>query len=111
MTDWSQKKCLGCEGGVPPLASATVAEYLPHIPGWQLSADGREIYREFNFTSYVRTIAFVNAIAWMAEQENHHPICVLNYRSCVIRYTTHALQGLSDNDFICAAKVNELYAR
>jgi len=66
------------------------------------------IYREFTFKNYYKTMAFVNAVAWIAHQENHHPDLSVGYNRCLVRYSTHAIQGLSENDFICAAKVDAL---
>ena len=79
-------------------------------PGWQLSAAGRDISREFQFAGFGKTIAFANAVAWVATSEGHHPQMTVSYGSCVVRYTTTAIDGLSDNDFICAAKIDRLAA-
>lgn len=75
---------------------------------WSVSDDGREISRSFSFPAYSRTLGFANAVAWIAIQEGHHPELVVNYGSCEVRWSTHAIDGLSDNDFICAAKVDQL---
>ncbi len=77
-------------------------------PGWGLSEDARHIARTFRFKSYYKTIAFVNAVAWIANTEDHHPDLEVAYGSCLVRYTTHAIRGLSENDFICAAKIDAL---
>lgn len=77
---------------------------------WSLSDDGREILRTFNFPAYSRTLGFTNAVAWIATVEGHHPVLTVSYGSCVVSYTTHAINGLSDNDFICAAKIDRLAA-
>jgi len=77
---------------------------------WSMSGDGRSISREFRFPGYGRTMAFVNAVAWIATVEGHHPDLRVGYNTCVVAYTTHAIGGLSDNDFICAAKVDRLLA-
>ena len=76
--------------------------------GWELSEDGLQIARTFRFKSYYKTISFVNAVAWIANNEDHHPDMEVGYSRCVVRYTTHAIKGLSDNDFICAAKIDAL---
>jgi len=78
--------------------------------GWSLSDDGKSISREFRFPVFGRTIAFVNAVAWVATVEGHHPELLVKYGSCEVRYTTTAIDGLSDNDFICAAKVDRIAA-
>jgi 4a-hydroxytetrahydrobiopterin dehydratase len=71
-------------------------------------SDGDHIYRDFEFKNYYKTMAFVNAVAWIAHQENHHPDLFVGYNRCRVQYTTHAIAGLSENDFICAAKVDAL---
>ena len=75
---------------------------------WTLSADGLEISRHFDFPAYSRTLGFANAVAWIAISEGHHPVLTVSYGSCEVSYTTHAVNGLTDNDFICAAKVDRL---
>ena len=77
---------------------------------WTLSDDGDEISRRFSFPAYSRTLAFANAVAWIAIVEGHHPVLTVSYGDCVVSYTTHAIDGLSDNDFICAAKIDRLAA-
>ena len=77
---------------------------------WSLSEDGRMIQRNFRFKNYYQTIAFVNALAWIAHREDHHPDLSVHYNRCVVRYSTHAVDGLTDNDFICAAKVDRIVA-
>ena len=79
-------------------------------PGWQLDATAECIEREFSFPAFARTVAFVNAVAWVATVEGHHPVVEFTYGTCRIRYTTNAIGGLSDNDFICAAKIDRLAA-
>ncbi len=105
----SEKHCIPCEGGVPALAPAEVEKALREVPEWKLSPDGQAISRRFGFENYYQTMAFVNAIAWMAHREDHHPDLGVFYDHCVVSYNTHAIGGLSDNDFICAAKVDALY--
>jgi 4a-hydroxytetrahydrobiopterin dehydratase len=75
---------------------------------WTLSEDGREIERTFSFPAYSRSLGFANAVAWIAIAEGHHPVLTVAYGSCRVSYTTHAINGLSDNDFICAAKIDRL---
>lgn len=108
MENLETKHCVPCEGGTPPLDAKTIATLLQQFPGWELATDGKEINRDFRFKNYYQTMAFVNAIAWMAHQENHHPDLEVGFNHCRVRYTTHAINGLSENDFICAAKVNAL---
>ncbi|HTP64050.1 MAG TPA: 4a-hydroxytetrahydrobiopterin dehydratase [Geobacteraceae bacterium] len=105
-SDLSAKHCKPCEGGTPPLVREAVENYLIALPGWE-HADGA-VAKCFEFKNYYQTIAFVNAVAWISHSENHHPELEVSYRFCKVRYTTHAIGGLSENDFICAAKVEAL---
>ena len=107
--DLATRRCEPCEGGVEPLQPAQVAELLKVLhPDWRLSDDGLEISRRFEFPAYSRTLGFANAVAWIAISEGHHPVLTVSYGSCDVSYTTHAIDGLSDNDFICAAKIDRL---
>ncbi|EKD54225.1 MAG: pterin-4-alpha-carbinolamine dehydratase [uncultured bacterium] len=106
--DLQAKKCLPCEGGVPPLPSEKVSKLLGEVKNWEVNAEKTMIERRFAFKNFYKTMAFVNAIAWIANQENHHPDMEVGYNYCVVHYTTHAIKGLSENDFICAAKINAL---
>jgi 4a-hydroxytetrahydrobiopterin dehydratase len=101
-------RCVGCEGGVPPLTKEEIQKYLPQIKEWEVSTDGKSIKRRFAFKGFYKTMAFVNAIAWIANQENHHPDMEVGFNYCVVKYTTHAVNGLTQNDFVCAAKINKL---
>jgi 4a-hydroxytetrahydrobiopterin dehydratase len=107
-SDLADRHCTPCEGGTPPLAEAEVARYLAELAGWEETRGA--IARRFEFKNYCQTMAFVNAVAWIAHSENHHPDLEVAYRSCLVRYTTHAIGGLSENDFICATRVNALLA-
>ncbi len=108
MTQLCTKSCVPCEGGVPALEAAQVTELSKQVPEWQVGADLKSITRSFEFENYYRTMAFVNAIAWMAHIEDHHPDLEVGWGKCVVKYSTHAIGGLSENDFICAAKVDAL---
>lgn len=110
MSDLAAKKCVPCEGGAEPLAAEDAAKLIAKLDGWRLSDDAKEIARRFDFANYYPVMAFVNAIAWMAHQEGHHPDMEVSYNRLVVRYSTHAIGGLSENDFICAAKVDALYS-
>jgi 4a-hydroxytetrahydrobiopterin dehydratase len=95
---------------VEPLSAEQALALLKALhPGWALSDDGLEISRVFSFPAYGRTLGFTNAVAWIAITEGHHPELTVNYGSCRVSYTTHAINGLSDNDFICAAKIDRLW--
>lgn len=109
MTDLAAKRCKPCEAGVPPLSPESARELLKDLDGWEIAAGGREIRRSFSFREFHRTMAFVNAVAWIAHRENHHPDLEVGFDRCLVRYTTHAIRGLSENDFICAAKIDGLW--
>ena len=109
MQKLSERRCLPCEGLGKPLSAQTISELLATVPGWSLSEDGGWIFRSFDFRDYPSVMTFVNAVARMAQQENHHPDMDVRYDYCVLRYSTHAVHGLTDNDFICAAKANALF--
>jgi 4a-hydroxytetrahydrobiopterin dehydratase len=108
MSDLLEQRCKACEGGVDPLSISEAKTYLEDIPGWNLQSDGKALKRNVTFKNYYHTVAFVNAVAFIAHDENHHPDLTVSYNKCEIFYTTHAISGLSVNDFICAAKVNKL---
>lgn len=111
MTELRQKHCRPCEGGVEPLPPAAAKKLLNELaPGWEIDADGREIRKDFEFNGFYKTMAFVNAVAWIANTQGHHPDLEVGYKHCLVRYTTHAIGGLSDNDFICAAHIDALIA-
>lgn len=108
-SDLVKKKCEPCEGGVPPLEPDAIAQLLSALnDDWQVAEDGKSICRTFKFAGYHRTISFVNAVAWIAESEGHHPDLTVLYGRVDVLYTTHAIGGLSENDFICAAKIDRL---
>jgi 4a-hydroxytetrahydrobiopterin dehydratase len=88
------------------LSERRIALLLPKLRGWKLR-DG-QLCKTYAFKDYHHTMAFVNAVAWMAHRQNHHPDLTVSYNRCQVRYSTHAVNGLSENDFICAAKVDAL---
>lgn len=104
--DFAEKKCKPCEGGTPPLTEAEIKDSLKRLPHWE--SRGGRLVRTFSFKNYYETTAFVNAVAWIAHQEDHHPQVSFGYKQCEVSFMTHAVKGISDNDFICAAKVNRL---
>lgn len=106
--DLTTKSCKPCEGGVPPLEQREIERLLNALNGWEQLAG--EIVKTFEFRNYYETMAFVNATAWVSHRENHHPDLEVGYRQCRVRYSTHAVGGLSENDFICAAKIDSLLA-
>ena len=110
--DLADRRCKPCEGGVLPLNADQSAALLAVLhEDWSISDDGLEISRMFKFPAYSRSLGFANAVAWIAIVEGHHPVLSVSYGSCAVRYTTHAINGLSDNDFICASKIDRLAAR
>jgi 4a-hydroxytetrahydrobiopterin dehydratase len=90
------------------LARAEAEHLLAELHEWVLDDDAGAIHRTFRFRNYYETIAFVNALAWIAHGEDHHPDLEVGYNRCRVRYRTHSVQGLSENDFICAAKIDAL---
>lgn len=107
MSDLAQKKCKPCEGGVAPLTADEVATLLKRLKGWAVS--NGLLTKTYEFRNYHETMAFVNATAWIAHREDHHPDLAVSYKQCRVDYVTHAIGGLSENDFICAAKIDALF--
>lgn len=108
MDDIFAKRCLPCEGGVNPLTPEQITSLMSQIPEWQLNAEQTEISRHYQFKNFYQTMAFVNAVAWIAHREDHHPDMIVGYNECTLKYSTHSIKGLTENDFICAAKINQL---
>ena len=103
------KKCQPCEGGVPPVPEDEVKMLLESLPGWDLTNDGQRIRREWVVKNFMAAIDFFNRVAELAEDEGHHPdLHLVGYRNAAIELWTHAIGGLSENDFITAAKINQL---
>ena len=111
LSELADRRCEPCDGGTDALQADQIAALLKALhKDWSLSSDGLKISRKFDFPAYSRTLGFANAAAWVAIAEGHHPVLTISYGSCVVSYTTHAINGLSDNDFICAAKIDRLIA-
>jgi 4a-hydroxytetrahydrobiopterin dehydratase len=105
----ADRKCVPCEGGVEPLTREQAEGFLKQLQGgWVLAEDAKSIQREFRFADFYRTMSFVNALAHVANMEDHHPDLEVGYNRCLVRYNTHAIGGLSENDFVCAAKLDRL---
>ena len=108
LTDLLQQKCAPAHAA---LNAEEVKTYLALLPDWRL--DQRVIVRSFTFNNYYQTVAFVNAIAYVIHAEDHHPELLITYNHCEVRYNTHSVNGgmggISDNDFICAAKVDAIF--
>ena len=105
--DLTSKQCKPCEGGTAPLPQGEINTLMKQLDGWV--QHDQLIGKTFDFKNYYQTIAFVNAVAWLSHREDHHPDLTVGYNKCRVEYSTHAIGGLSENDFICAAKVDALF--
>jgi len=111
-----QKKCVPCEGGIPPLTHDEISKYMEQVEGWSLVEDQREnvkklgvgskIWKEYKFKDFIGSINFINKLAEIAEEEGHHPDIYIFYNKVKLKLSTHAVDGLSENDFILAAKID-----
>lgn len=102
----AEKKCVPCEGGIPPLNSDEIQKHLKQLDGWILSDSA--IQKAFKFDSYKQGLDFVYSVGNLAEEQGHHPDVFLGYKKADIRLKTHAIDGLSENDFIVAAKIDKI---
>lgn len=103
------RRCRPCEGGIPPLARSEVDRLLSALPAWQLTADGSAIRRQWRVKDFLTAIDFFQRIARLAEEEDHHPdLHLTGYRNVAVELSTHAVRGLTENDFILAAKIDRL---
>jgi len=107
MNEFAKKRCKPCEGGVAPYDAAQTKEMLKQLKAW-IVEDGK-LVKLYPFRNYYETMAFVNALAWISHREDHHPDLQVGYNKCRVEYLTHAIGGLSENDFICAAKADALF--
>jgi 4a-hydroxytetrahydrobiopterin dehydratase len=107
MTELAKQRCKPCEGGVAPFNDLQVKEMLRQLKGW-IVEDGK-LVKLYPFRNYYETMAFVNALAWISHREDHHPDLLVGFNKCRVEYSTHAIGGLSENDFICAAKADLLF--
>jgi 4a-hydroxytetrahydrobiopterin dehydratase len=105
--DLTSRKCKPCEGGGAPLTRGEIDNLLGQLSGWEY-VNG-VIAKTYAFKNYYQTMAFVNATAWISNREDHHPDLTVGYSKCRVEYHTHAIKGLSENDFICAAKLDRLF--
>ena len=106
MKDLLNKKCKPCRGGVDLFSHSQANEYLAEVPGWEIIEDDKKIKKEFKFKNFDEAIDFVDKVARVSEEEGHHPDIHIFYNKVVIELWTHAIGGLSENDFILAAKIN-----
>ena len=102
----ASRHCRPCEGGIPPLDEAAAHALLSDLPGWGVRESRLE--KTFVFRNHYEAMAFVNAVAWVSHRQDHHPELLVGYKDCRVAYWTHAIGGLSENDFICAAKLERL---
>jgi 4a-hydroxytetrahydrobiopterin dehydratase len=110
MAKLAQMKCTACRGDDPPLTDAEIEKYLPQVPDWDLEEDGiKKLQRTFKFRNFVEALDFTNAVGEAAEDEGHHPIITLTWGRATVTWYTHKIKGLHENDFIMAAKTDDLY--
>lgn len=102
--------CVGCEGGIEALSEDVIVERIKQWDGWEYQADKKRLSKLVQFKGFMKTMSFVNAVAWMANREQHHPDLEVTYNTCRVNYQTHAVEGITENDFICVEKVEELLA-
>lgn len=102
----AERHCKPCEGGVPPLSDEVAAELARDLPGWRV--EGARLEKAFVFRNHYEAMAFVNVVAWISHRTDHHPELTVGYKEVRVVYWTHAIGGLSENDFICAAKIEKL---
>jgi 4a-hydroxytetrahydrobiopterin dehydratase len=105
--DLATRKCKPCEGGVPPLNEQQAKAMLAQLKGWTI--EEAKLVKLYPFTDHYQTMVFVNALAWISHREDHHPDLTVGYNQCRVEYSTHAAGGLTENDFICAAKCDLLF--
>ena len=109
MSELASKHCKPCEGGAPKFTREEIREHMTLLnKDWALDESGPALQREFQFKGFARTMYFVNALAYLADREGHHPDVSFGWGYCKVRFSTHAVDGLTENDFICAAKVDAL---
>ena len=111
MTDLKEKKCVPCEGGVPPLDLSEIHKYQKKVDGWDVKPNEKKIYcleKNFKFKNFLESQIFINKVGEISENEGHHPDISFGWGYAEIKITTHAIEGLSENDFILAAKIDQL---
>jgi 4a-hydroxytetrahydrobiopterin dehydratase len=108
-TSLRDRRCKALPSGTPTLTPEQAVALLAQLdPDWRISEDGKSLRRAFGFKDFYRTMAFLNAVAWIANADDHHPDIEAGYNYCRLEFSTHSIGGLSDNDFICAAKIDAL---
>lgn len=105
----TEQKCVACEGGVIPFSPREIEILIKQVSGWLVSADQKTISKKYRFKDFKEALVFINKVGDIAEAEGHHPdIHLVNFREVKIDLSTHAIDGVSNNDFIVAAKINEV---
>ena len=111
MSDLLKKKCVPCEGGVLPFDISEIHKYQKKVDGWDILKEGKEIFfltKKFRFKNFIDSQKFINKVGEISENEGHHPDILFGWGYAEIKITTHAIEGLSENDFILAAKIDQL---
>ncbi|MGA9664858.1 MAG: 4a-hydroxytetrahydrobiopterin dehydratase [Gallionella sp.] len=106
-SELTSRRCKPCQPGTPPLSNSEADSLIRQLDGWKRY--DRLISKTYDFKDYYECIAFVNSVAWLSHREDHHPNLTVSYNKCQVEYSTHSVHGLSENDFICAAKVDALF--
>ena len=111
MSDLASKKCIPCEGNIPPFSTEEIHKYLKQVDGWEViedKIDGFHLIKNFKFNDFLQSQEFVNKVGEIAEKENHHPDLSFGWGYCKIKILTHAIKGLAESDFILAAKIDKI---
>jgi len=111
MNDLAKKKCVACDGNTPPFDTTEIHKYLKKVDGWDVKSDEKKSFyliKSFNFKNFEQSQVFVNQVGKIAEEENHHPDISFGWGYCKIKIFTHAIKGLSESDFILAAKIDSI---
>lgn len=108
--DWADRHCVPCTGGTPPLDRAAAETAAAGLPAWTLDAGAQAITRRFEVKGFARAMQLANLAGWLGEREGHHPDIRFGWGYCEVTFTTHAADGLTDNDLICAAKLDRITA-
>ncbi len=113
MNNLAQLKCVACRGGDPSLTDAEIADLQPHVPQWQLVTQDNilRLQRVFKLKNYAQALEFTNKIAAIAEAEDHHPLMILEWGRVTVQWWTHVVKGLHKNDFVMAAKTDEIFTQ
>lgn len=110
-TELTAKKCTPCQGGIPPMTREAAETYLDRVPGWELQDNATKLKRTFQYKNFMDALDFTRQVGELCEAEGHHPDLALGWGYCRVVFQTHKINGLHENDFIMAAKVNELAAQ